>query len=166
MVVSLIVAVSQNRVIGKDNALLWYLPADLAYFKRTTEGHHVILGRKNYFSIPEKYRPLPNRTNIILTRSADFKADGCIVLNSLEEAIDYAKKQGEKELFIIGGGQVYAEALQKNLVDRLYITEIEATFEGDTFFPKLDKLWKKTSETHYIADDKNKYTMRFCIYEK
>lgn len=167
MKVSLIVAIAQNGVIGKNNQLIWHLPADLMYFKEKTIYHHVILGRKNYLSIPEKYRPLPNRTNIVLSRSENFLAPGCVVLNSLEQALEYCKKQGETEAFIIGGGQIYQEALDKNLVDRMYITYIEHSFEGDTFFPEFNKSeWIKKEEALRMKDDKNQYNMKFCLFER
>ena len=103
MVVSLIVAVSENKVIGKDNDLVWHLPTDMKFFKDTTKEHFVIMGRRNYESIPHKYCPLPNRTNVIVTRQDDYKAEGCLVVNSVEEAIELAQKAGDKEPFVIGG---------------------------------------------------------------
>ena len=106
MKVSLIVAVAENGVIGKDNDLIWHLPKDMQFFKETTTGHHVIMGRKNFESIPHKYRPLPNRTNIVITKQSDYKAEGCIVVNSVEEALKVAKSNGDNEVFIIGGGGV------------------------------------------------------------
>ena len=113
--VSLIVAASENKVIGKNNDLAWVLPLDLKYFKDTTKEHFVIMGRKNFESIPEKYRPLPNRTNIIVTRNADFKADNCLVVNSIEKALELANDANDQEPFIIGGGQIYKYAIENNL---------------------------------------------------
>ena len=113
MVVSLIVAVSENKVIGKDNDLVWHLPTDMKFFKDTTKGHFVIMGRRNYESIPHKYRPLPNRTNVIVTRQDNYKAEGCLVVNSVEEAIKLAQKSGDKEPFVIGGGQIYKHAIEQ-----------------------------------------------------
>ena len=107
MKVSLIVAVAENGVIGKDNDLIWHLPKDMRFFKETTMGHHVIMGRKNFESIPHKYRPLPDRTNIVITRQSEYKAEGCIVVNSVETALEIAKNNGDIEHFIIGGGQIY-----------------------------------------------------------
>ena len=98
MKVSLIVAVSENGVIGKDNDLIWHLPKDMKFFKDTTMGHHVIMGRKNFESIPHKYRPLPNRTNVVITRQTDYKAEGCVVVNSVEAALEIAKNNGENEI--------------------------------------------------------------------
>ena len=133
MMVSIIVAVAENNVIGKNNDLIWHLPKDMQFFKQTTLHHHIITGRKNYISIPVKFRPLANRTNIVLTRQQDFPEEGCVVLNSLEAAIKFAKQNNENEVFIIGGGQIYKEALEKNLVDKLYVTHVHHSFDGDTF---------------------------------
>jgi len=120
MKVSLIVAVANNGVIGKDNDLIWHLPNDMKFFKQTTTAHHVIMGRKNFESIPERFRPLPNRTNVIITRNSDYKAEGCVVVNSVEQALEVAKQNGDTQPFIIGGGQIYKLALENNLVDKIY----------------------------------------------
>ena len=166
MKVSLIVAVSENGVIGKDNDLAWHLPKDMNFFKETTKHHFVIMGRKNYESIPEKYRPLPNRTNVVVTRNNTFTADNCIVTNSIENAIQIARKAGDNEPFIIGGGQIYKLALEKNLVDKIYLTRIHANLNGDTFFPKLDKSWKILSQKKYFKDENHKYNFSFIVLEK
>lgn len=167
MITSLIVAVAKNNVIGKDNDLIWRLPNDMKYFKETTLNHHIITGRKNYMSIPKKYRPLPDRINIVLTRQSNFKEDGCIIANTLEDAIIYAKNYNETELFIIGGGQIYKESLEKKLIDRMYITHVNEEFEGDTFFPEIDsKIWKKVSEIENPIDEKHQHSYSFTVYEK
>ena len=166
MIVSLIVAVSENGVIGKDNDLIWHLPKDTHFFKETTMGHHVIMGRKNFESIPHKYSPLPNRTNVVITRQADYSAEGCMVVNSVEAALEIAKQNGDTEPFIIGGGQIYKIALEKNLVDKIYLTEIHHSFEGDTFFPNLNADWKEVNKTEHKADEKHKYNYDFITYEK
>lgn len=167
MIVSLIVAVAENNAIGKNNDLLWRLPNDMKYFKETTLNHHIITGRKNYISIPEKYRPLANRTNIVLTRDLSFKSENCIIKNSLETALTFAKENGETEVFIIGGGQIYQEALSKKLVDRMYITHVNETFDADTFFPNFNlNEWKITTEEKYQADEKHKHSYTFVIYQK
>ena len=154
MKVSLIAAVAQNRVIGKDNDLVWHLPDDMQYFKDTTKGHHVITGRRNYESIPEKYRPLPGRTNIVVTRQTDYPAPGAVVVNSIERALEIASNASDAEPFIIGGGQIYAAALELGLVDRMHITWVEGEFEGDTYFPEFDpKEWTLVSEKPHPADD-------------
>ncbi len=167
MIISLIVAIAENNVIGKDNDLIWHLPNDMKFFKEKTLNHHIITGRRNYVSIPEKYRPLANRTNIVLTRQTDFKEDGCVISHSLEDAIAYAKENNETELFIIGGGQIYKEALEKELIDRMYITHVNQQFDGDTFFPEINtEKWNKVSETNNSADKKHLYSYSFVVYEK
>lgn len=133
MIVSLIAALSENRVIGKNNDLPWRLPDDMKYFMETTSGHYVIMGRKNYQSLPEKFRPLPNRTNIVITRSSDFSAPGCQVVHTLADALEIARKANQKEIFIIGGAEIYALSLPH--AHRLYLTEIKAEVAGDTYFP-------------------------------
>lgn len=153
--ISIIVAVSKNNVIGKDNQLIWHLPADMKFFKEKTIGHIIITGRKNYESIPEKFRPLINRVNIVITRQKDYKAPGAIIVNSLEQAIQTAKEQTKDEIFIIGGAQIYVQSI--DLVDKMYLTKINQEFDGDTFFPEIDySNWKIISETTHVADEKNR----------
>jgi dihydrofolate reductase len=166
MKVSLIVAVSENGVIGKDNDLIWHLPNDMRFFKETTMGHHVIMGRKNFESIPHKYRPLPNRTNVVITRQSDYKAEGCIVVNSVEAALQIAQENRDTEPFIIGGGQIYKLALEANLVDKIYLTKVYHPFEGDTFFPELNSDWKEVSKVENKADEKHSYDYDFITFEK
>ena len=157
---SLIVAVAHNGVIGRDNDLPWHLPADLQFFKRTTSGHTIILGRKNYESIG---RPLPNRTNIVITRDKNYKAEGCLVAHSLDEAISLAGN--DNEIFIIGGAQVYAQALDR--VERMYITEVDTEAEGDVLFPEFDKAqWRECSRESHAADDQNAYAFDFVMLER
>ncbi len=167
MIISLIAAVANNGAIGKDNALLWHLPDDMRYFKEKTMGHTVITGRKNYFSIPEKYRPLAGRTNIILTREKTFTEARCIVAHSLQEAIDYAALKKETEVFIIGGGEVYKQALEANVCNRMYITHVDARPEADTFLHLPDlQTWNLVQDVRNEKDERHAYNMRFCIYEK
>ena len=166
MKVSLIVAIAENRVIGKNNDLIWCLPKDMRFFKETTMGHHVIMGRKNFESIPHKYSPLPNRTNIVITRQSEYKAEGCVVVNSIEAALQIAKNNGDIEPFIIGGGQIYRIALEKDLVDKIYLTKIHHSFEGDTSFPKLNSDWKEVSKKENKADEKHKYNYDFITLER
>ena len=111
MIVSLIVAISKNRVIGKNNQLIWHLPKDMKFFMDSTTSHSVIMGRKNYESIPEKYRPLRNRTNIIITRNKSFEANGCLVVNSIDESLRCMKFRDKEEVFVIGGGEIYKKFL-------------------------------------------------------
>ena len=139
MEVNLIVAVSKkNNAIGANNELLWHLPSDMKYFKETTTGFPIITGRKNYESIPEKYRPLPNRENIVITRNSNYPANGAFIANSLEDSIVLAKSFNKSKCFIIGGGQIYKEALEKQIVDTMHISWIEGDFIGDTFFPSFE----------------------------
>ena len=166
MKVSLIVAVANNGVIGKDNDLIWHLPNDMKFFKQTTTAHHVIMGRKNFESIPERFRPLPNRTNVIITRNSDYKAEGCVVVNSVEQALEVAKQNGDKEPFIIGGGQIYKLALEANLVDKIYLTKVHHAYDGDTFFPELGNDWKEVERIDCKADEKHAHAYSFLTFEK
>jgi dihydrofolate reductase len=166
MKVSLIVAAAENGVIGKNNDLIWHLPNDMKFFKQTTTAHHVIMGRKNFESIPHKYRPLTDRTNIVITRQSGYKAKGCIIVNSVEAALNIAKNNGDTEPFIIGGGQIYKLALEANLVDKIYLTKINHTFDGDTFFPELVKDWKEVERIDCKADEKHAHDYSFLTFEK
>jgi dihydrofolate reductase len=167
MKISLIVAIAENNAIGLNNDLLWRLPNDMKYFREITSNHHIITGRKNYISIPQKFRPLPNRTNLVLTRQADFNDEGSFTFNNLESAIDFAKSNNETELFIIGGGQIYKEALAKNLIDKMYVTHVHHHFEADTFFPEIDNnVWQKTNTVSHEKDEKHPYPYSFVVYEK
>ena len=144
-VLTLIAAVARNGVIGKDNCLPWHLPADLKHFKELTTGHTVIMGRKTWESLPAKFRPLPGRRNIVVTRNGDFHAEGATVSTSRADAIAAANSD---EAFVIGGAELYAAALP--LADRLQLTEIDAAYEGDTWFPAIDKsVWRESArEAH------------------
>jgi dihydrofolate reductase len=161
----MIAAVARNGVIGKANDLPWHLPDDMKYFMLTTKGHHVIMGRKNYESLPEKFRPLPNRTSIVVTRQTDYKAPGCIIVNHLDDALKLAEKNGEAELFIIGGAEIYV--LGMPLADRLYLTEIDTEIEGDTFFPSYKKMeWQEITRQHHATDDRHNFAFDFVVYKR
>lgn len=163
--ISLIVAISDNNVIGKDNKLIWHLPADMKFFKEKTTGHCIITGRKNYESIPEKFRPLPNRTNIIITRQKDYNAPGAVIVNSVEDAIAIAEKTGDDEIFIIGGAEIFKQSLR--YAHRIYLTVIHHTFEGDVFFPEINnEEWREVQRTQGPLDDKNKFPHEYLILEK
>lgn len=166
MKVSLIVAVAENGVIGKDNDLIWDLPKDMSFFKKTTMEHHVIMGRKNFESIPERFRPLPNRTNVVITRQSNYQAEGCVVVNSLEAALEVAKYNGDKEPFIIGGGQIYKLALERNMIDKIYLTKVHDTFQGDTFFPELSEEWKEVDRKDHKKDENHDCDFSIITYEK
>jgi dihydrofolate reductase len=162
MIISAIVASAKNGVIGVDNQIPWYLPADFQYFKRTTLDHHIIMGRNCFESIG---RPLPKRTNVVITRNPYYIATGCIICHSIKEALDIAKKNGEKEAFIIGGGEIYAQTM--HLCNRIYLTEVDIEVEGTVFFPKLEpEEWKLISEESHKKDEKNECNYSFKIYSK
>lgn len=159
MSLSLIVAMTKNRVIGKDNQMPWHLPADLAWFRQNTTGNPVIMGRKTFESIG---RPLPKRTNIVLSRQP-FEHDGVIWKDSLESAVDFVR--GSEEIMLIGGGQLFNEYLSQ--ADRLYLTEIQTELDGDTFFPSINwDEWHIEFEQYRPADEQNPYDCRFLILLK
>ncbi len=166
MKVSLIVAMDLDKGIGKNNDLMWHLPADMRFFKETTQGHIVVMGRKNWDSIPERFRPLVGRENVVLTRNKNFEADGCVILHDLEEVWKKYSKEKERTVFIIGGGEIYRQALISGKVDEMYITHVNKLYGADTFFPEFDlKNWsveviqnQEKNEKHEVAFQVNKYT--------
>ena len=162
MLISIIVAVSQNGAIGKDNQLIWRLPDDLKRFKNLTMGHPIIMGRKTFDSIG---KPLPGRTSIVISRNPEFAMDGIIVAHSLEKALEEAVKTGSETAFIIGGGELYKQALP--LVDQLHITEVETVISGDTFF-KIEnpENWLETERTVHQADARHQFAFNFVDYER
>ncbi len=166
MIVSQIVAVDKNWCIGKGNEIPWYLPADLKYFKQVTTSHHVIMGRKCFESIPEKFRPLPNRTNIVITRQKNYEAKNSIVVHSLEEALTIAQLNDETETFIIGGGEIYSLGME--IAEKLYLTRVDTMVEnGEIFFPVINKEnWKLVSSEEHKKDEKNKYDYTFEVWER
>lgn len=160
MIISLVVAIANNRVMGRDNALPWHLPADLKYFKRVTMGKPIVMGRKTFEAIG---KPLPGRTNVIVTNDANYRADGCTVVHSIEAALCVAKL--EDELMIIGGARLFEQVLAR--ADRIYLTEIDEYFTGDTYFPELDKqVWQETGRISYTADEHNPYAYSFVTLER
>lgn len=162
-IISMIFAMDRNQLIGKDNGLPWKIPADMSYFIKTTAGHTILMGRKTFESFGSK--PLKNRKNIILTRDTDFKADGCLIVYSIEEAMELIAKEEAEEIFIIGGTQIYKLFLP--YADRLYITHIEASFEGDSYFPTYDEEeWQVTSNEKGIKNDANPYDYYYKVYER
>ena len=167
MEVILIVAIAKpNNGIGKDNDLLWHLPADMKFFRSQTTGFPVITGRKNYESIPKKFRPLPNRENIVITRQ-DITYENTDVCSSIEDALRIAKSYKKNKAYIIGGGQIYKQCLESNLIDKLVITWVDAELDADVFFPKIDEsTWTITSEEKYKPDEKNTYSYAFTEYSK
>lgn len=162
MIVSAIVAAAKNHAIGKDNQIPWYLPADLVYFKKTTLDHHVIMGRNCFQSIG---KPLPRRTNIVVTRDPFFSADGVLVAHSIEEALGIAFDDEAEEVFILGGGEIYRESME--LWDKLYLTEVDILPEGDVFFPEINAVeWVETWREAHEPDAKNEYAYTFRILER
>jgi len=164
MIISIIAAMDQNRLIGSENDLPWHLPVDMKYFKETTLGHYVPTGRKNYESIPEKFRPLKGRTNLVVSNSK-IQFPGAIMISNIEEGIEIASRAGEKELFIIGGGQVFKQSMY--LANKLYITLIHHQFNGDVFFPEINwKQWNIISRKDVVPDENNKYACSFIVAER
>ena len=165
-VVGIVAVAKRNNGIGANNDLLWRLPGDMAFFKQQTMGFPVVTGRKNYESIPEKFRPLPGRQNIVVTRQ-DLTFEGADVAHSLEEGIAMAKTYNQEQVFVIGGGQIYKEALDKNLLTHMIITWVDGDFEADTFFPKIhpDDWVLKSAESHE-PDEKNAHSYTFAFYNR
>jgi len=160
MIVSMVVAISENNAIGKDNQLLWYLPRDLKHFKTITSGHTVIMGRKTFDSVG---RPLPNRRNIVITRKKDLEIGGAEVVNSLEAALQLC--EAEDEVFIVGGAEIYKQAMPHT--DRIYLTVVHERFEADTYFPEIDMdIWKETASESHQPDEKNNLAFTFSTLER
>ncbi len=162
MTISLIVAASENNAIGKNNQLLWHLPNDLKFFKNTTWGLPVIMGRKSFDAVK---RPLPGRTNIVVTTNPDWKYETVIRVSNLEVGIQKATETNSKEAFIIGGGEIYKQSM--DVADIIYMTRVHAQLEGDTFFPVIDESkWQLTSNQDFEADEKHAYSYSFQIWKK
>ncbi|MEX1188144.1 MAG: dihydrofolate reductase [Bacteroidia bacterium] len=158
--ISLIVATGKNLAIGKDNQLLWHLPADLSYFKNLTVGKPIIMGRKTYESIG---RPLPNRRNIIVSRNKELEIEGCDVYTSIDEA--FASCANEAEIMVIGGEEIYNQSIAK--AQRIYRTLVESSPEADKFFPEIEQeIWHQQLSLRHPADEKNEFTMTFEMWER
>ena len=166
MTISIIVAAAENGVIGRKGDLPWHLPDDLKFFQRTTLGHHVIMGRKNWDSIPLKYRPLKDRVNVVITRKENYDAFGAVVVGSLQQALALAQHEGETEAFVIGGGQIFSEALRMKVVDRIYLTRVHAEVEGDVFLPPLPGAWKEVWREDHPADERHAHAFTFLKLER
>jgi dihydrofolate reductase len=163
MIISMVVAAADNNVIGKDNRLLWRLPNDMAFFKNVTWGMPVIMGRKTFQSLGQ---PLKGRTNIVITTNKHFlPADDVIVANSIDEAVEASGSTDAKECYIIGGGEIYKQAMAKT--DRIYMTRVHASPRGDTYFPTINEgEWQKVSSTPFEADDRHAYSYTFEIWQR
>ena len=167
MKVRLIVAMDNERGIGKNNDLMWHLPADMKFFKETTLGHIVVMGRKNFDSIPERFRPLVGRENVVLTRNTAYSAENCQVFHSLEACLAAYENETERYVYIIGGGQIYKQALQLNCVDELFITHVDHVYGADTFFPEIDENnWDTSVIFSHEVDEKNAVAFQVKHYIK
>lgn len=159
--ITLIVAKSDNQVIGHNNQLIWRLSSDLKRFKQLTTGHPIIMGRKTFESIG---KPLPHRSNIVVTKNKNWKANETLIVHSLEEAIEKAQAVNPK-IFIIGGGKIYEQAM--SFADAIEVTEVHSTFDGDTHFPEIDKeIWKEVSREFFHKDENNEFDYSFVRYER
>lgn len=163
MRLSLIAALSANNVIGRDNQVPWRLSTDMKRYKALTMGHHLLTGRKTFESVG---KPLPGRTTVVITRDPGFRAEGVIVVHTLDEAIRVAREAGDAEPFINGGAEIYRQSL--HLADRMYLTRVHTEVEGDTWFPDFDDVreWTLTDSEHFEADEKNEYPFSFLTYER
>lgn len=161
MIISIVVAVSKNNVIGKDNQLLWKLSDDLKRFKKLTTNHCIVMGRKTYDSIG---KALPNRTNIIITKNKNFHVDDAIVLHNIQDIIEYAKSKNETELFIIGGGEIYKQALE--ITNKIYLTKVDVDIDGDTFFHYNTQEWRICYEELIVKNEKNEYDSTYQELER
>lgn len=154
----IIAAVAENNALGKNNDLLWHLPNDFKRFKEITSGHYIIMGRKTFESFP---KPLPNRTHVIITRQKDFKQEGCIVVSTIEKAIEACPKN--EAIYIIGGGEIYSQSIP--FADQLDITRVHHSFDADVYFPEIDpKIWELTSETPNSKDEKHLFDYTFQTF--
>ena len=159
--ISIIAAMGRNRELGLDNKLLWHLPIDMKFFRQTTMGKPILVGRKTYESFGGK--PLPGRKNIVITKDMSYQSEGAVIVHSIDEAITQAGDSDE--IMIIGGASFYEQTLAK--ADRLYLTYVEANFKADTWFPEFDmKDWQETSRQLNQADDKNSFDCSFVIYDR
>jgi dihydrofolate reductase len=158
--ITMVAAMAENNALGKDNDLLWHLPDDFKRFKQITSGHYIIMGRKTFESFP---KPLPNRTHVIITRQKDYHPEGCVVVDSMEKAIEACPKN--KDIFIIGGGEIYT--LGMNFADSIELTRVHESFEADTFFPEIDKSrWNLISEEYHPKDEKHKFDFTYQTFTR
>ncbi len=163
MKVALVAAVARGGVIGRDGGLPWRLPEDLAHFREVTMGHPVVMGRRTWESLPERFRPLPGRRNVVVTRSAEWNAEGAERAGSLDEALELLS--GEERVSVIGGGELFATALP--LADEIVLTEIDADFDGDRTFPEIDPgEWREVEREEFPADERNAHPYRFVTLDR
>ncbi|HCQ14264.1 dihydrofolate reductase [Flavobacterium sp.] len=158
--ITLIAAAAENNALGKNNDLIWHLPDDFKRFKAITSGHYIIMGRKTFESFP---KPLPNRTHVIITRQKNYNPENCIVVNSLEKAIEICPK--DEDVFVIGGGEIYQQSIA--IADKIELTRVHSTFEADTFFPEIDTtIWELVQEEFHPKDEKHLFDFSFQTYLK
>jgi dihydrofolate reductase len=158
--ITLIAAAAENNALGKNNDLIWHLPDDFKRFKEITSGHYIIMGRKTFESFP---KPLPNRTHVIITRQKNYNPENCIVVNSLEKAIEICPK--DDDIFVIGGGEIYKQSIA--IADKIELTRVHSTFEADTFFPEIDTtIWDLVQEEFHPKDEKHNFDFSFQTYLK
>lgn len=158
--ITLIAAAAENNALGKNNDLIWHLPDDFKRFKAITSGHYIIMGRKTFESFP---KPLPNRTHVIVTRQKNYNPENCIVVNSLEKAIEICPK--DEDVFVIGGGEIYQQSIA--IADKIELTRVHSTFEADTFFPEIDNtIWELVQEEFHPKDEKHLFDFTFQTYLK
>ena len=163
MKVSLVAAIAKNNAIGKNNELLWHLPADFKHFKETTNGHYILMGRKTFESFP---KPLPNRTHLIISRQENYNVpENCFVFSTIEKALQFAKSQNQEVVYVIGGGEIYNQTISQ--ATELIITHVEASFhDADAFFPEITSEWKADSEEFHPSNEKNTIDFTIKIYQK
>lgn len=158
--ITLIAAAAENNALGKDNQLIWHLPDDFKRFKEITSSHYIVMGRKTFESFP---KPLPNRTHVIITRQKEFLAEGCIVVNSIEKAIEACPK--EEEVFVIGGAEIYRQSI--GFADKIELTRVHDTFEADAYFPEINlNQWVLVFEEYHPKDEKHKFDFTFQTFLK
>jgi dihydrofolate reductase len=159
MNVALIAAIGKNRELGRGNQLLWKLHSDMVFFKQTTLDHWVIMGRKSFESLPPKFRPLPQRTNVVITRDRNFTHEGTLVFHNIHEALSAASEAHQNKVFIIGGGEIYSQSLASNCIDEMYLTHVDAAFsDADVWFPNFDSTsWKSEVLNQFTADASNEH---------
>jgi len=163
MKISLVAAIAQNNAIGKNNDLLWHLPADFKHFKETTSGHFILMGRKTFESFP---KPLPNRTHLIITRQKNYNVpDNFFAFASVSDALQFAQHQNQETVYVIGGGEIYKETI--SIANELVITHVNAVFaDADAFFPEIKSDWKMISEEFHKSDEKNRFDFTITVYHK
>ena len=160
--ITIIAAASENNALGKDNDLVWHLPDDFKRFKELTSGNYILMGRKTYESFP---KPLPNRKHLIITRQDNYQVpENCFVFDSIQSCFDEVLEFSDKDIWIIGGGEIYKQSM--GIADRIELTRVHAEFEADTFFPEIGEEWKLVKEEYHTSDEKHKYDFTYLTYDR